>query len=85
MGWGEKPDSLPKGPPPRGGYHRVRSANELLVDHVRQRAAAAGVPWDEYHADFLVGVVTTWLGERDAVLTSNGVRKGSDWRKGELE
>lgn len=31
----------------------------------------------------LIEFVEKWLGERDAVLTPKGVRKGSDWRKGE--
>ena len=64
---------------------RIRSADELLLEHIRASCVSAGVDPDKYDPDFIYGVILMWLADKDAVLTPNGVRRGSDWRRGELE
>lgn len=49
--------------------------NDMLTQRIERDALAAGVPWDTYHADFLLGVIFQWLEEFDALLTSAGVQK----------
>jgi hypothetical protein len=51
-----------------------RDPNVLLSSHIQVRAESAGVPWDTYHADFLLGIITEWLHQHDAVLAPTGVR-----------
>lgn len=57
---------------------RVKSADELLVEYIKDQAEKAGVVLDFYDPDFLLGVIITWLGEHDCVLTETGVQK-KDW------
>lgn len=56
----------------------VPTPTEALSAHVEKRAKAAGVPWDKYHVDFLLGVAMDWLGAHGAALTANGVHKVAD-------
>ena len=51
-----------------------RDPNVLLSSHIQVRAEAAGVPWDTYHADFLLGFIAEWLDQHGAVLAPTGVR-----------
>lgn len=52
-----------------------RDPNILLTNYISERALACGVPWDTYHADFLLGNILHWLDEHDAILTGTGVTK----------
>ena len=61
----------------KSGRAVERNPNTLLINHIFVRAKDAGVPWDTYHADYLLGVITDWLDQHDAVLTGRGVKKVS--------
>lgn len=53
----------------------ARTPIEILTTHIAEKAKSAGLSWDTYDSDFLLGVVMEWLSEHKAVLTNNGVEK----------
>ena len=57
---------------------RVKSADELLIDYLKDQAEKAGLHLDTYDPDFLMGCILNWLGENDCVLTETGIQK-KDW------
>lgn len=59
---------------------RVKSADELLVDYIRDQSLKAGITLDTYDPDFFLGIVITWLSDNDCVLTETGVQK-KDWMR----
>lgn len=50
-----------------------RDPNILLTNYIRDRAKDCGIPWDTYHADFLLGTILRWLDENDCYLSESGV------------
>lgn len=59
----------------KGPVVTERNPNVLLANHIAASAASAGLSWDTYDADFLLGVVQAWLRNHEAVLTPLGVEK----------
>lgn len=56
---------------------KIPLPHELLTQHIAQKAQDAGVPWDTYHGDFLIGCVIEWLSKNESVLTPDGIVKKS--------
>lgn len=49
--------------------------NQELVAYMKLRAKEAGMYLDTYDADFHLGVIQAFLAEKNAALTSKGVKK----------
>lgn len=62
---------------------RVLRPGEMLTNRIHDRARNAGVPLDTYDPDFIVGVIMSFLGDHDAVLTSHGIVKEADYARSE--
>lgn len=57
----------------------IPTPGELLSTEIHKRARDAGVHLDVYDPDFIVGVIMSFLGDHDAVLTANGIFKEEDY------
>lgn len=53
---------------------QARLQQELKME-MERHAKLAGLFLDKYDADFYLGVIMGWLREKDAALTSSGVRR----------
>lgn len=58
----------------------VPNGTDLLLSHLRHKLREGGLNPDVYDPDFIYGIFIMWLGENDALLTSRGVEKVSDFR-----
>ena len=54
---------------------KERNPNTLLANHLHVRMQEAGINPDVYDTDFIMGVITDWLDQHDAVISAQGVRK----------
>lgn len=57
---------------------QIPTANELFMQHIRERCAAVGVMLDTFDPDYLLGTMMGWLEHHDAVLTADGIKKVSE-------
>jgi hypothetical protein len=46
-----------------------------LHDHITQSAKNAGLNFDVYDPDFLVGTIMVWLDKKDLALTGGGLKR----------
>lgn len=53
----------------------ARNLTGALVDKIRYECRRGEIALDTYDADYILGVMTQWLAENDAALTSKGVRR----------
>jgi hypothetical protein len=56
-----------------GGY-----LMDELTEYIHMRAKAARVPLDKYDPDYILGVVMTWLGAHNMILTETGLEKNDE-------
>lgn len=51
------------------------NATAALIARLKADCRRANVALDAYDIDFILGAITGFLGERDLVLTANGLRR----------